>query len=404
MTLLDDAAVTDVHCHGWRLSEVHGRDQMGFLDRVTMLGMCLTSSGLEAEKFAEIVQRTTDTSPIAVAMANRLAAKLGCSPTRASIASARAEALDDEGYLSRLWSDAKVSSLLVDDGYPLPKVDQAELSRESGLPIHRVVRIEPWIDELREEATSFGELEDAFVSACQEELTRGAVAFKSVIAYRTGLDVQAWTENDCESAFQRWRSDDWRETREHAKPVRDMLLRRTLATAAEAGGVPVHVHCGGGDSSIVLAHARPSDLFPLLNEHLHQPVVLIHSGWPWVHEGAYVASVLPHVYLDTSLSTPWATLAVDSRLEILLGIAPPAKVLYGSDEASEPEVVWLSATLAREALERVLDKAVKHRYLDAAAATRIGTGVLGENARLLHGLSLNASSTSVSKALGTASS
>jgi predicted TIM-barrel fold metal-dependent hydrolase len=105
-----------------------------------------------------------------------------------------------------------------------------------------------------------------------------------------------------------------------------------------------------------------------------------------VDEGAFVASILPHVYLDTSLSTPWASLAVDSRLEIMLGIAPPAKVMYGSDEASEPEVIWLSAHLAREALTRVLETGIERRHLNRDAARRIGAGVLGGNARRLHGL------------------
>lgn len=386
MTLLADAPVVDVHCHGWRIDEVRGRDQRGFLDRITMLGMCLASSGLDSPALRATVELTTDTSPIALAMARRLAAVLGCEPTREALAPARAAALGDHGaYLRRLWADARVAELLVDDGFPLPRIDGAALGAQAGLPVHRVARIEPWIVELRERASEHRELEDAFVARAEAAVGEGAVAFKSVIAYRTGLDVRPWSAGETASAYRRWRNAGWAETREDAKPVRDMLLRRTLEVAGRAG-VPVHVHCGGGDPSVVLAHARPADLFPLLAEHLGQPIVLIHSGWPWVEEGAYVASILPHVHLDTSLSTPWASLAVDSRLEILLGIAPPAKVLYGSDEASEPEVIWLSAQLAREALERVLASGIERGYLDAASAARVGAGVLAGNARRLHGL------------------
>ncbi len=167
--------------------------------------------------------------------------------------------------------------------------------------------------------------------------------------------------------------------------MRDALLRRTLEVA-KRDDRPVHVHCGGGDPDVVLAHARPRDLFPLLAEHSDQPVVLIHTGWPWVEEGAYVASVLPHVYLDVSVMVPWASLAIDQKLEVLLGAAPPAKVLYGSDEASEPEVIWLSAQMAREALGRVLGRAVERRWLDEREALAIGEGVLGQNARRLHGI------------------
>jgi uncharacterized protein len=384
--VLAETPVVDVHCHGWRSDEIADRPQRGFLDRITMLGMCLTSSGLEDEGLREILELTTDTSPLAVAMADRLAQQLGCAPTREGLAEARASALADQrGYLRRLWADAGVSELIMDEGYPLPKVDVRALGDEVGLRVHRVCRIEPLITGLRDSAGTYAELEDAFTAELEAAVADGAIAFKSVIAYRTGLDVAEWTAADVASAFSAWRDDGWSETRDRAKPVRDALLRRTLAVAKSAG-IPVHIHCGGGDPSIVLAHARPSDLFPLLSAHIDQPVVLIHSGWPWVEEGAYVASVLPHVYLDTSLSTPWASLAVDSRLEILLGIAPPAKVMYGSDEASEPEVIWLSAILAREALGRVLGTAIDRRYLNRGAAERIGAGVLGQNARRLHGL------------------
>jgi predicted TIM-barrel fold metal-dependent hydrolase len=384
--LLEGTSVTDVHCHGWRSDEIAAAPQRGFLDRITMLGMCLMSSGLEDDGLREILELTTDTSPIAVAMADRLGAVLGCEPTRAGLAEARTRALaDHRGYLRRLWGDAGVTDLIMDDGYPLPQIDGRTLGDEVGLTVHRVCRIEPLITDVRDAAGSYAELEDAFTAELEAAVADGSIAFKSVIAYRTGLDVVEWSPSEREAAFSAWRADRWRETREHAKPVRDALLRRTLA-AARSAGVPVHIHSGGGDPSIVLDHARPTDLFPLLSAHMGQPVVLIHSGWPWVDEGAFVASILPHVYLDTSLSTPWASLAIDSRLEILLGIAPPAKVMYGSDEASEPEVIWLSALLAREALGRVLETGIERRQLNRDAARQIGAGVLGGNARRLHGL------------------
>jgi uncharacterized protein len=384
--LLEGTSVVDVHCHGWRSDEVAAAPQRGFLDRITMLGMCLMSSGLEDERHSEILELTTDSSPIAVAMADRLAAVLGCEPTRDGLAGARTRALaDHRSYLRGLWGEAGVAGLIMDDGYPLPRIDGRALGAEVGLPVHRVCRIEPAITDVREAARSYADLEDAFTAGLEAAVADGSIAFKSVIAYRTGLDVAEWSTSERETAFTAWRADGWRETRTHAKPVRDALLRRTLAVARDSG-IPVHIHCGGGDPSIVLRHARPSDLFPLLEAHMDQPIVLIHSGWPWVDEGAFVASILPHVYLDTSLSTPWASLAIDSRLEILLGIAPPAKVMYGSDEASEPEVIWLSALLAREALTRVLETGIARRQLNREAARLIGAGVLGGNARRLHGL------------------
>jgi hypothetical protein len=105
-----------------------------------------------------------------------------------------------------------------------------------------------------------------------------------------------------------------------------------------------------------------------------------------VEEAAYIASVQPHVHLDLSLLTPWASLALDGKLEAVLGIAPPAKVMHGSDEAGEPEVIWLAAHVAREALGRVLGAAVGRGWLEEAEARRIAAGVLAGNVVRLHAL------------------
>jgi uncharacterized protein len=384
---LEGAEVVDVHCHGWRTDELHELDPGGFLDRITMMGMCLISSGLADERGAAHLHILSESTPLALTMARRLAARLGCEPDREALGSARLAAYraDPAAYLAGLWADVGLAGLIMDEGYPQPTIATADMRAAAGIPVHRVARIEPWIATLRGRCASFDELEDAF-SAEAEAATGDAVAFKSIIAYRTGLDVREWPRDDVRSAFERWREDAWRESREHAKPVRDALLRRTFEIAAAADRRPIHIHCGGGDPAIVLGHARPQDLFPLLAEHIDQPVVLIHSGQPWLEEGAYVASILPQVYLDMSITMPWASLAIDSKLEVLLGIAPTAKVLYGSDEASEPEVLWLSAQLGREALERVLGTAVERRWLDQGQARTIGEGVLAGNARRLHGI------------------
>jgi predicted TIM-barrel fold metal-dependent hydrolase len=385
---LSTAPVVDVHCHPWRNEELLAQDPAGFEDRITMTGMCLISSGLTDENTSRHLALLTESTPFALTMRRRLAEHLGCEATREGVAMARHRALrsDPVSHHRRLWETAGVAGLVYDEGYPQPTIRREAFAADSGATVHRVGRIEPWIVEVRERASSFHELEEAFeakaeAAAADPEL----VAYKSVIAYRTGLDVQDPPSDFCEHAFALWRESGYAESREHAKPVRDRLLRRTLEIAKRHDR-PVHIHCGGGDPAIVLGHARPQDLFPLLTDHADQPIVLIHSGWPWLEEGAFVASVLPQVYLDVSITMPWASLAVDQKLEVLLGAAPPAKVLYGSDEASEPEVIWLSAQLAREALGRVLGTAVERTWLTEAEARRIGEGVLAGNARRLHGL------------------
>ena len=71
----------------------------------------------------------------------------------------------------------------------------------------------------------------------------------------------------------------------------------------------------------------------------------------------------------------------------LLGTAPAGKLLYSSDEASEPEVIWIAARLGRRALERALGDAVDRDFLTTPEAERLGRWILSENCRRLHGIS-----------------
>jgi uncharacterized protein len=384
---LKGVPVVDAHMHPWSNDAVLGRDPDGFLDRITMMGMCLLSSGLVERVGEQHLREMTDATPLAQTMARRLAAYLDCDADRSALSAARhaAYSADPGGYLKGLWDDCGLAGLVCDEGYPQPPIDMAGFRAEAQVPVHRVFRIEPAITALRETSATYDELEDALAAACEEAAAADAVAFKTVLAYRTGLDVVETSAADARSAFARWRAAGWPETRTDAKRVRDRLLHRVFAVAKQTDR-PVHIHCGGGDAEIVLAHARAQDLVPFLTAHLDQPVVLIHSGQPWLAEGAYVAQILPRVYLELSITMPWSSFALDQLLELLLGIAPTNKVLYGSDESSDPEVLWLSAHVGREALERVLRRGIKRGWVDRDQARRIGEGVLGGNVLRLHGL------------------
>ena len=233
-------------------------------------------------------RRATASTPLALALLERLGAQLGCEATNDCVSAARLERLrsDATGYLQALLGhDARIEGLVVDEGFPLPIIPSAELEREAGVAVHRVVRIEPWIAQDREAASDYGDLEDARSARLEAAVAEGAIAFKSVIAYRTGPRHHAAEPGRrARAAFTRWRADGFKETREHAKR-RDRLLARTLEVAS-AGGVPVHIHSGGGDPDSLVPHARPAGLFDLLKRHPQQPVLLIHAGWPWTNAGS----------------------------------------------------------------------------------------------------------------------
>jgi hypothetical protein len=293
---------------------------------------------------------------------------------------------DPPGYVRGLLESERVLAVVADEGYPQPTIARQDFEDAlGGVPVHRVGRIEPWIVEAREEATFDGAVQRFEESVRTAAADPRLIAYKTITAYRTGLDITDPTAADAAAAFGRWREDGWTETRDHAKPVRDFLLRRAFALAKEHDRV-FHVHVGAGDPDVNLTHARPQDAFSFFVEQQDIPIVMIHSGWPWIAEATYIGTVLPNVYMDLSELVPWGWGQIDWSLEMILGSVPAAKVLHGCDESSEPEMFPVSARLVRQALERVLGTFVDRDYLSTSDAETLGRGVLADNVRRLHGI------------------
>ncbi len=383
---LSGAPVVDVHCHGFAADQLLDQEPSRVVDRMTVMGMCFLSSSTTDPSLADDVWDMTDQTVFALVARRWLAEHLGCAESE--LADVRHQRLreDPTRYLSTLLADESISGLLVDDGYPKsPPVAAADLQQLTGTAVHRVARLEPMIDRACEAGDSFADVEDAF-RAEMDRADADAVAYKTVIAYRTGLDVTAPARDDVEAGFRAWRESGYTESRQASKAVRDHFLGVAYDIAARQGGRPIHIHSGAGDPDVVLSHARPTNLGPLLARTSNHPTVLIHAGFPWIEDAAYLASIYPRAYIDLSLHLPWATIAADRIIETALGLVPGSKILYGSDEASEPEVLWVSARLGRAALARVLSRAVDTDLLTQQQATDLGFAILAGNTQRLHGL------------------
>ncbi|MGD0999008.1 MAG: hypothetical protein ABR941_11935, partial [Thermoleophilia bacterium] len=289
--------VLDNHCHGFRVRELLAREPAGWEDRLTMMGMCFVSSGGSDPRLAAQVAVLRDSTVFALTARRWLAEYLGSAATSEAVAAARHAALaaDPVGYVTALMADQHIANVIADEGYPQPTVPRAEFERNLGTRVHRVARIEPWIVELQQRDLGFDDFEAGFERQLEEAAgDPRMVGYKSIIAYRTGLDVTSPSRRETETAYSLWKAAGWPKDRGPGKIVRDWLLRATLQAAKRHDRV-MHLHCGGGDPDIVLAHAKPRDVFPLLHDHMEQPIVLIHSGYPWLAEAAYIASILPFV-------------------------------------------------------------------------------------------------------------
>ena len=83
---LSGAPVIDTHLHGWRTPDLLDAPPAGFAERVTMLGMCVLTSGGDPATYADVLARATASTPLALALLARLGAHLGCEPTNEAVA------------------------------------------------------------------------------------------------------------------------------------------------------------------------------------------------------------------------------------------------------------------------------------------------------------------------------
>lgn len=316
-----------------------------------------------------------------------LAGFLGCEPTVAAVAAARAAETDERVYAARLFADARVETLVVDTGYPQPPIDLAAFRAATPVPVAPIYRIEPAIKTLLDERVGYAELVRRFDAGVRRAVREeGYVGLKSVIAYRTGLDVDPARRDEAAGRTALDAALVEPASMAASKPLRDHLFCRSLDLCLELD-VPLQVHTGFGDAEIVLGRCNPALLNDVLQDATYRRarVVLIHC-YPFLAEASWLAAALPNVWCDLSLGIPFAPFAADRIVATLLELAPTTRILAGSDAFSGPEQVWLGARLAKAALGRVLADAEARDLVTEAQAGEIAAAVLAGNARALYRL------------------
>jgi predicted TIM-barrel fold metal-dependent hydrolase len=226
---------------------------------------------------------------------------------------------------------------------------------------------------------------DTFEERIAEAIEGGAVALKSVLAYRSGLRLEPVGMGELRGAFDRL--DLAAQARRFDDPVLGPLLARRAAEVAALWSVPLQFHTGFGDEDIHLPGADPTLLRPLLHDPRTEacPIVLLHC-YPFIGGAATMAGTYPQVYLDLSLALPLAEPIAADLVREALGLCPTSKLLAASDGHSFPEMHWWGATVWRRALASVLGAEVARGDLDERTADELAVRILGGNAERLYGL------------------
>lgn len=267
------------------------------------------------------------------------------------IAAAREEAARDwGGYVRRLFDDAGITGMVLDFGVGAADPGTLETFRAlMGRPAWWLARIDPIVDDLIADGAGAEEIVAGVEQTMAAAAGAGAVGFKTIAAYRTGLGVDPGA--DLRSAQASLGTTEL-PVRRRGKALRDLVIRTMLERAADLA-LPVQIHTGFGDSELRLAESNPL----LLEELLRSPaggaatIVLIHGSFPWHEELAYLATVRPNVHAELSLSNLFAPLGTAERLLRLVELAPREKVLVGSDGHHLPETHWFGCRVARDGFE-----------------------------------------------------
>lgn len=315
-----------------------------------------------------------------------LAALLGCSASPEAILKARRET---PAYLRALCREAGLQGILVDPAYPPGTLSLNQLQADLGCRVAPLFRLETAEEQLLATEHAFGSFEEGLRAAIVAAKHRGAVALKSIVAYRSGLDVRPTSRAQARLAFQRARAQVERRgtIRLAAKPLLDYCIAVSLDEAKRLE-LPIQFHTGFGDPDIDLLTANPALLRPIFENpaYVEVPIVLLHMGYPYVRQAAFLASVYPHVYVDVSLVVPLLQPILPDLLRDLLALAPATKILYGSDCHSQPEMLWLGARYGRKALGAVLGANVHDGTLTEGEAWHMAERILYRNALELYRL------------------
>jgi hypothetical protein len=378
---LKDYSVIDLHCHPFD-------EATRIINKEEFAGLVTFGDILNAKNLLLYKQ-----------IIRELSQYLSSPPTPKGVVEGRnARSRDYPRYLEELFRDVKLKAMLVDDGYSeitvekaISKIEIEEFRKFVPIDVYRVTRLEPLIKNSLEVSTNFKDLMNDFTTTLDEAVRKkGAVGFKCITAYRTGLKIGKSEEIEAKRDFERYKeaSEDSRlDPHFDIKRLRDYMIHHAVMKCIDFD-IPFQFHTGIGDVDIVAGTCNPIYMFDFLKleEVRRAKIVLTHGGYPHAQEAAWLTNVFPNVYLDLSIYTPFTFVNIARRVLDILEMAPTNKILYASDAFEIPELHWISAKLFKRGLGKALEELINFNTIDEDDAFTIARSILSENAEKLYSL------------------
>ncbi|PHT70997.1 hypothetical protein T459_26101 [Capsicum annuum] len=304
-----------------------------------------------------------------------------------------------ESSTALCFKAAKISVLLIDDGIEFDKKLDIKWHRSFVPTVGRILRVERVAEKILEKGSNGTWTLGSFMEIFTEELKSYPLiiladtvfAFKSIVAYRSGLAINTEvTEKEAEEGLH--------DVLCAGHPIRisnknfiDYIFLHALKVA-QSYDLPMQIHTGFGDKDLDLRLANPLHLRNLLEDKrfMKSRLVLLHASYPFSREASYLASVYSQVYLDFGLAIPKLSFhGMVSSVKELLELAPMNKVMFSTDGYAFAETFYLGAKKAREVVFSVLRDACVDGDLSIPEAIAAVKDIFAENAKQFYKLDVS---------------
>ena len=266
-----------------------------------------------------------------------------------------------------------IETILLDDGLNTADNEVYDYAWHDTLvrrKCKRIVRIETVAENIINRHISAGtrdalsEITVDFYDAIEDAIVDPeVVGFKSVICYRSGLNISARADPDgAKTAFIRLTSEATTKGQEALKRLADKPLNDYFVHLAAwkisvmntKHKKPLQFHIGLGDNDLNLTSSSPSHLQDFIRAKPNLPIVLLHGSYPWTKEAGYLASVYANVYADIGLVFPMISRDGQEKvLREILEVCPTEKICWSTDGHWFPTSYLLATMQVKEAMGSV---------------------------------------------------
>lgn len=381
-------------------NHAHPLLKRGHIDRYPLLTIVTEAHGEALD--------SSRTSFAHIRAVKQLAKQLGCEETWEAVERAiENERRSDYSEWTRKCLSG-IECVLVDDG--LDNEEAVEpysfFDHFAPSPSKRIVRIEQIAAKLIETACTtqrtstqaFDAAISNFEAALKEAISdKEVVGFKSVICYRTGLDIsrqpdEAQARSLFTDIFTQRQANATRFTRLDHRPLNEFIVHRLAQLIRDSNSghkKPIQFHTGLGDNDLTLTRSSPAHLQEFARAYPTVPIVLLHSGYPFDRETGYMAALYANVYADIGEVFPFVNRDGQERIvRHVLELCPWEKIIWSTDGHWFPETYFLSIVQMREVFHTVLCKFVRKGDISWEQATQIVQDMLFNTSNKIYNLGL----------------